>query len=78
MHGAEEYQLEWTYINNYGIDTTTYYNLSDLNVDFRHNSTRITTTGNSYRITLAFEKGYIAFTSPNKYLWSMELYSGLY
>lgn len=58
---AEEYQLEWVYINNYGIDSTTFISPGNLEVDFRNNSTRITTTDNTYRVSLVYEKGYLAF-----------------
>ncbi|MBI3518043.1 MAG: hypothetical protein HY062_01630 [Bacteroidetes bacterium] len=65
--GAEEYQLEWTFINNYyaptpGTTVLTYNtNLAQLPYDFKGNSTRITTTNHSYNITLAFDHGYIAY-----------------
>ena len=60
--GAEEYQLEWTYVNNYGrTDSTSSLPQSVLYADFKNNSTRITTAFVNYRITLAYERGYIAF-----------------
>lgn len=53
--GAEEYQLEWVYINN--LDKTP----SDLKVNFKTNSTRISTSSTSYSISLVFDKGFICY-----------------
>ncbi|WP_343748981.1 RHS repeat-associated core domain-containing protein [Fluviicola sp.] len=55
IEDAEEYQLEWVYVNDYGFTTTA------PNVDFRNNSTRITTTKTSYDLSMIFDKGYICF-----------------
>ena len=55
VDGAEEYQLEWVYINDY--DTT----ISGLSVDFRLNSTRISTSQTNYHLSLVFDKGYICY-----------------
>ncbi|WP_343748965.1 RHS repeat-associated core domain-containing protein [Fluviicola sp.] len=74
--GAEEYQLEWTFINT--IDVTA-GNIPNLQVDFHTNSTRITTTDLSYKVSLLFDKGVLAFrvravgrsyTDPSKFLFS--------
>lgn len=59
--GAEEYQLEWTFVNDYSSTSGNYTAASLLNYDFRNNSTRITTTANTYRITLAFDHGYVLY-----------------
>ncbi|MFZ5553171.1 MAG: DUF6443 domain-containing protein [Bacteroidota bacterium] len=61
--GVEEYQLEWTFVNDYGTTAGTFIPLSDPNFkyDFRFNATRITTVNNYYAITLAFDHGYILF-----------------
>ncbi|MFL5763549.1 MAG: RHS repeat-associated core domain-containing protein [Bacteroidia bacterium] len=77
--GAEEYQLEWTFVNNYGYtDSTSSLPQTALYADFKNNSTRITTAFNTYRITNAFERGYIAFRvravgrdylHPDKYVY---------
>src|SRR5574343_361524 len=61
MLGAEEYQLEWTFINDYGATVGTSIPASSLTIDYRHNSTRISTTSTTYSITLAFDKGYICY-----------------
>lgn len=57
---VEEYQIEWTYVNNYDANGGT-IPAADLNYDFRFNSTRISTTSCNYSITLAFDKGYICY-----------------
>ncbi|MBC7412320.1 MAG: hypothetical protein H7331_07690, partial [Bacteroidia bacterium] len=57
---AEEYQLEWTFINDYGVDSGVYKNINAINYDFKNNSTRVSIIGkNSYRITNIFEHGYL-------------------
>lgn len=60
---AIEYQLEWTFVNNYkGTITSGQYDTLDahkLDYDFRQNSTRITTKSTSYDIPLVFESGFI-------------------
>ncbi|MBS1650940.1 MAG: hypothetical protein JSU07_02925 [Bacteroidetes bacterium] len=57
---AEEFQLEWTYVNNYNSIGGS-YPPSAFTTDFKTNSTRITTSDNSYKLSLLFDKGYIAF-----------------
>lgn len=57
----EEYQLEWTYISDYGLLPNAYIPASGLSVDFKHNSTRITTKDNHYKLSLNFDHGYILF-----------------
>ena len=62
--GAEAYDLEWTYVNDYLTDpalTGPFVLPAQLNYDFKNNSTRITTTNLSYNITLAFEHGYVLY-----------------
>jgi RHS repeat-associated protein len=53
--GAEEYQLEWVYIND--IEK----NSSNVFVDFKVNSTRISTSATSYALSLIFDKGYVCY-----------------
>jgi len=60
LESAEEYQLEWVYINDFKPDGT-FYTDSELSYDFKHNSTRIATTDNEYRISLAYDRGYICY-----------------
>src|SRR5690554_1817939 len=58
--GAEEYQLEFMHISDYGKDSTILAP-SDLNYDFRNNSTRITTSKTNYDISLLFDRGWVAY-----------------
>ncbi|MBL7884299.1 MAG: hypothetical protein JNL69_09530, partial [Bacteroidia bacterium] len=78
ISGAEEYQLEWVFVNDYGVTPSTYKSTSALEADFKNNATRITTSFNYYKISLAFEHGYIAFRvravgrdylNPDKYIY---------
>ncbi|MDQ3110964.1 MAG: hypothetical protein M3R17_13810, partial [Bacteroidota bacterium] len=60
--GAEEYDVEWTYVNDYdaagaALSTTP---ANSLQLDFAHNSTRVTVSGNSFGIPLLFDQGYLA------------------
>ncbi len=62
----EEYQLEWVFVNNYAANagtvvSTSTYVASSYTLNFKDNSTRISTYNNSYKISLLFEKGFIAF-----------------
>ncbi|MBA3706707.1 MAG: hypothetical protein H0W84_12640, partial [Bacteroidetes bacterium] len=65
ISGVEEYQLEWTFVNDYS--TTSGAPYIDINVlpyleyNFKNNSTRITTANNTYIISLTFEHGYILY-----------------
>jgi len=64
VEGAEEYDLEWTHVNNYGENISTLLQPQDIAINkdlFRFNSTRISTSNNFYRIPLLYEKGYIVF-----------------
>ncbi len=60
LQGAEEYELEWVFINSYdGAGGTIPQSL--LKYDFKHNSTRIQTDKNYWRISPLFEQGYILY-----------------
>jgi len=58
--GAEEYELEWTYVNNYDgdggvlLDNQIFWN-------FRNNSTRIRLSENHHRISVIFDQGYVVY-----------------
>ncbi|MNJ85445.1 Ycf48-like protein [compost metagenome] len=55
VEGAEEYQVEWVHINDY--DKV----IGDLFVNFKLNSTRISTSFTNYHLSLIFDKGYICY-----------------
>jgi len=59
--GAEQYDLEWTFVNDYSTTPGTYISPSLLSYNFRFNSTRITTSATNYPVTLAYEHGYLIF-----------------
>jgi RHS repeat-associated protein len=58
--GAESYDLEWTYVNDYDEVSNSYLSSSDVNYDFS-SSTRINTGNTSYRISLVFDHGYVIY-----------------
>ena len=65
VDGAEYYDLEWTWVDNYSagslssvlLQSDIYFNESD----FQHNSTRIRTGDQHYRIPQVFAKGYLIY-----------------
>ncbi|KGO78770.1 hypothetical protein Q763_16720, partial [Flavobacterium beibuense F44-8] len=60
---AEEYELEWTWVDNYGTsnDELSKVEIALTEKDFEINSTRIETKNTSYRIPLVFSKGYLIY-----------------
>ena len=58
--GAEEYQLEFLHVSNYGYNNSI-KSENTLNFDFKNNSTRVTTSSTSYKIALLFDRGWIAY-----------------
>jgi photosystem II stability/assembly factor-like uncharacterized protein len=54
--GAEDYELEYTYIDDY-LDATGL----ELKYDFKNNATRVVMQGNSYKIPMIFDKGYLLY-----------------
>ncbi len=59
--GAEEYELEWTFINDYAAQVGSYLPTSSIKFDFKHNSSRITTKNNRYVISNIFDHGYLVY-----------------
>ncbi|PCI97009.1 MAG: hypothetical protein COB15_08570 [Flavobacteriales bacterium] len=60
IEGAEEYDLEWTWVNDYnGVGGT----LSSTNIDydFKNNATRVRTANTRYSIPLVYESGWILY-----------------
>lgn len=60
IDGAEQYQVEFFHVSNYG-EGNTIILPNNLKYDYKHNSTRITTSAHSYRIALIFDRGWVAF-----------------
>lgn len=65
ISGAEEYELEYTYISDYSydydIDAATTIASSELEYDFYSNSTRVILSQNHYEIPGIFNRGYVLF-----------------
>ncbi|MEM7038984.1 MAG: hypothetical protein AAF570_18530, partial [Bacteroidota bacterium] len=59
IEGAEEYELEWTFVHSK--DGQNFYGTTDLGWDFRHDGTRIQTTHNVYRLPMRYEAGYLVY-----------------
>ncbi len=67
LYGAEAYELEWTYINNYATNffatgsTMSDNTISFIDRDFELNNTRVRTGFNKYVIPLVYDQGYILY-----------------
>jgi len=64
IDGAEFYELEWTYINDYSAAYDANLNPTNIpftNQDFRRNNSRIITNFLHYDIPLTFDKGYVIY-----------------
>lgn len=65
--GAEYYDLEWTWIDNYSAtDVNSTRPITDVTLtlteqDFARNSTRVRVSGQNYRIPQTFAKGYLVY-----------------
>ena len=63
--GATEYDLEWTWVDNYNnISVLTPLGTSEIDlseIDFKSNNTRIRTKKNSYKIPLIYSNGYLIY-----------------
>lgn len=62
--GAEEYELEWTYVDDYAGSAVGVYKAlgtDKIPYDLEHDATRIITSNNYYRIPLTYEHGYIVY-----------------
>lgn len=58
---ATEYDVEWTYVDDYRYGYSTGKPLSSLRFDFRHNATRVRVKTTRYEIPAVFERGYVVF-----------------
>lgn len=61
LKGAEEYELEYTWVNNYSTTYGSYLPANVLTYDLEHDATRISTPYNQYKIPLTYESGYIVY-----------------
>lgn len=59
------YQLEWTYVDDYGVNPSSGLEsprpISDLHYNFASNSTRVWVTDDNYRIPLVYSRGYVVY-----------------
>jgi hypothetical protein len=59
------YELEWTYVDNYKVDptdgTSSAISTSNLKYDFSNNATRVILDTNYYKIPLIYQSGYIVY-----------------
>jgi RHS repeat-associated protein len=58
--GAEEYDLEWTFVNDY-TGALNSFAVNNIDFAFRNNVTRVRTPNLKYRISLNYEHGYVLF-----------------
>ncbi|MGK4569021.1 DUF6443 domain-containing protein [Flavobacterium sp. 3HN19-14] len=63
--GAEEYELEWTWADNYSkVGLTSPLGMEEIPMsisEFEHNASRVTVKGLSYRVPLVYDSGYLIF-----------------
>ena len=78
IHGAEEYDLEWLWLDG----AKNSYWTNNPQIDFRNNSTRVRTSQQSYRVSNIFEKGQLCVrlrgvgrTSSVPNAWDKTIYS---
>lgn len=58
INGAEEYDLEWTWVDDYDDDGTA-LGASTIAYNFNDDATRVTIKDNSYHIPIVYERGYL-------------------
>lgn len=61
VSGAEEYELEYTYVDSYTGTFGTYLPSSSVSYDLDHDATRIVTNFNTYSIPLTYETGFLIY-----------------
>ena len=62
--GAESYDLEWTWIDNYGTSAGTFLSATNIPFSLREfelNCSRVTVSQQSYRIPLLFDRGFLVY-----------------
>ncbi len=61
LEGAEDYELEWLFVNDYTNTPSVYLSPGDIDINFKNNSTRVRIKEPYYRITLIAEHGYYVY-----------------
>lgn len=71
--GADEYDLEWTYVDSSAFDNELYGDTSspDPSLIFRYNATRVTITGTSYNIPLMYDGKGVLFYRVRPVQWQV-------
>jgi RHS repeat-associated protein len=59
--GADDYDLEWAYIDSSALTDSRYGNPLNPDLIFRNNASRVTVAGNTYSIPLMYDNGGILF-----------------
>ncbi len=63
IDGAEEYELEWTWVHNYTGDINggvpDFYYPEDVNYNFNESATRVRLSHNSYKIPVIYRNGFL-------------------
>ncbi|MEQ1746751.1 MAG: DUF6443 domain-containing protein, partial [Saprospiraceae bacterium] len=60
--GAEEYDLEWIFVDDYGTGNyASFVQPANLRYDFDQNAARVQVKANAYRIPLVYERGWLLF-----------------
>lgn len=59
--GADEYDLEWTYIDSSALSNPRYGNPVNPKLIFRDNASRVTVTNNEYKIPLLYDNGGVLY-----------------
>jgi len=61
LDDAEEYELEYTFVDDYSADINVPLNPAQISFNFKENSTRISLKEAYYRFPLLYERGYILY-----------------
>jgi hypothetical protein len=63
VHGAEFYEVEWTFVEDYTDSWNEFLALNspDLKFNYLENSSRIQTNENSYKLSLFYDHGYLLY-----------------
>ncbi len=75
IEGAESYELEWTWVDNYAASLDGGLDAADIPFSTRNfelNNTRIITSAQNYRIPLIFAKGYLIYRVRGVGVWTDE------
>ena len=70
---AKYYDVEWTYVDNYGETSGSEINSSSLSYDFKNNSTRLRIADNHVEIPIIYEKGFIVFRARGVGIWDKDI-----